>query len=46
LIKELAERLADAGHEVTVLTVDLAAAGISKTPGISICQRVALRVFP
>jgi hypothetical protein len=43
LIKELAERLAD---EVTVLTVDLAAAGISKTPGISICQRVALRVFP
>jgi len=45
-IKDLAQRLCDAGHQVTVVASDLATGGGSPGPIVEIDRRVALEFFP
>ncbi len=44
-IRELARQLTEGGHEVTVITADLAKAGIARSKMVEIDQRVGLKVF-
>jgi glycosyltransferase involved in cell wall biosynthesis len=44
-IRELAEQLIEGGHEVTVITGDLAKAGIAPGAMVEIDRRVGLKVF-